>query len=180
MTEQEEDRLVARAQQGDHTAFDVIVAQYADQVYRLALRMLNDEDDARDAQQESFIRIVKQIGRFRGDAALATWIYAITANVCLSWRRRRQRRPTEAIADVDGHLQSEQEPLNGVLAFVERAKIERVLQRLAPADRLILLLRFVEGLDHRSIAHILHCSEESSRTRLSLARKQFRRWFGEE
>lgn len=176
----EEEQLVARAKAGDHTAFDVIVERYAEQVFRVAFRMLSDEDDARDAQQETFIRVVKQIRRFRGDAALATWIYAITANVCLSFRRRTQRREDAAITDIADHTLPGQDPMHQVIASLEREKIALVLQRLAPAERLIILLKFVEGLDHRSIAQILNCSEESSRSRLSLARKQFRRWFLEE
>lgn len=161
-------------------AFDMMVARYAEQVFRVALRMLDNEDDARDAQQETFIRIIKQIHRFRGDAALATWMYAITANVCLSWRRRRQRQQTTPIEDIDTQTLPGQDPMHQVIAIEEREKIERVLQRLAPPDRLLIVLKFIEGLDHRRIAQVLGCSEESSRSRLSLARKQFRRWFGED
>ena len=156
--DQDEARLVARAQAGDHGALNLIVERYGEQVYRLALRMLGDDDDARDAQQVTFIRIVKQIRRFRGDAALATWIYAITANVCLTWRRRRQQHRCEALEETAGDVSPQHDPIDKVIAVLEREKITRTLQRLAPDDRLILVLKCIEELDHRAIAQILHCS----------------------
>lgn len=170
----DESRIIARAQAGDALALEWIIDRYAEQVYRVALRMLAQEADARDVQQETFIQVMKQIRRFRGDAAFATWIYAITARVCLSWRRKHRARVTVEMDEEHGAAD------NNVAAFLERHTVEQALQQLSPDDRLVIVLKYVEGLDHQAIARILGCSEETSRFRLSRARKRFRTWYQED
>jgi len=173
-----DDHLVANAKAGSHAAFEIIIDHYAEQVYRLALRMLNNPDDARDIQQETFIRVMQQIHRFRGEAALSTWIYAITAKLCLSSHRHRQRHPCDVLEE--NFAADSGDPLQHVMQQEEREIIQRVLCQLAPADRLLIILKHIEGHDHKTIARILGCSEESSRSRLNRARKLFRALYQQE
>src|SRR5450759_5384388 len=80
--------LVARAQSGDLNAFDGLINLHQDRVFALAYRMLGNSEDAADVQQETFIQAWRSLHRFRGDAALSTWLHRIAVNICLSRRRR--------------------------------------------------------------------------------------------
>ena len=94
VTPHDEQQLIAMARAGEVTAFDALLRQHAAAVYRLALRMLGHPEDAEDVQQETFILAYRQLRAFRGEASFATWLYAIAARLCLSRRRRNDRRST--------------------------------------------------------------------------------------
>ena len=81
-------RLAKAAAAGDAEAFDLLMKRYGDGVFRLALRMLRSREDAEDIQQEAFVRAYRKLHTFRGEASFGAWIYAITARLCLSRRRR--------------------------------------------------------------------------------------------
>ncbi len=83
--------LAARASEGDVDAFTKLVRAHSSLVYRVALRMLGDED-AQDASQEVWVRVWRNIKSFRGESAFSTWLYRITMNTCLSTRQRVARR----------------------------------------------------------------------------------------
>src|SRR5215467_7460162 len=87
----EVDRLVDAARSGDRAAFDELVRRTYVDTYTLAMRLTADEEDARDVVQETYLRAWKGIRRFRGDAALSTWLYRITANASYSHVERRKR-----------------------------------------------------------------------------------------
>src|ERR687890_206436 len=83
--------LAIRASRGDVEAFRLLVQEHSGLVYRVALRILGTQD-AQDASQEVWIRVWRNIERFRGDSAFSTWLYRITVNTCLSVRRKESRR----------------------------------------------------------------------------------------
>jgi len=86
----EEQLLIARAQQGDHTAFAQLVEQYQRPVYNLAYRMLGNAQDAEDAAQETFLRVYKQFKRYDRRQKFAPWLLAIAAHYCIDRLRRRR------------------------------------------------------------------------------------------
>src|SRR5215510_11255789 len=85
------DHLVGAAREGDRSAFEELVRRTYVDTYTLAMRLTADEEDARDVVQETYLRAWKGIRRFRGDAALSTWLYRITANASYSHVERRKR-----------------------------------------------------------------------------------------
>ena len=171
----DEQHLIAQAQAGDATAFDALMQRYAEPVYRLALRMLGSEEEAEDVQQETFIHAYRHLRAFRGEASFGTWLYSIAARVCLSRRRRNHRRPPTSSVE-EGMLTSHprEDPEGRLLSREHTERVQRALAQLSPADRLLIILKFIEGLSHEEIARILHCSVESSRSRLMRAKKLFR------
>src|SRR5499426_1594664 len=95
-----ESRLVERLRAGEMEAFDQLVEEYQPLVYALAFRVLNDAEDARDATQETFLKIYRHFANFRGEASLKTWICRIAINQARSadrWRRRRRRNDTTSL-----------------------------------------------------------------------------------
>ena len=86
-----EPALVQACQRGEDGALDALIrATYAD-VYALARRMLGDPEEAADATQEVFVRVMRSVLGFRGDAAFGTWLHRVTVNVCLTALRKRAR-----------------------------------------------------------------------------------------
>src|SRR5215475_10567362 len=95
-----ESRLVERLRAGEMEALDQLVEEYQALVYALAFRILNDAEDARDATQETFLKVYRHFGNFRGEASLKTWICRIAINQARSadrWRRRRRRNDTTSL-----------------------------------------------------------------------------------
>src|SRR5215217_6697046 len=94
-----EDRdLVIRASEGDIGAFTKLVRDNSSLVYRVALRMLGN-DDAQDASQEVWVKVWRNIKGFRGESAFTTWLYRITVNTCLSARQKEARRDERELGD---------------------------------------------------------------------------------
>jgi RNA polymerase sigma-70 factor (ECF subfamily) len=94
----EDYNLTRRAARGDIEAFSRLVREHSGLVYRVAARILGDSD-AQDASQEVWIRVWRNIKKFRGESAFSTWLYKITVNTCLSSYRREQSRQAREIGD---------------------------------------------------------------------------------
>jgi RNA polymerase sigma-70 factor (ECF subfamily) len=166
--------VLDRLRSGDPRAFEELVTSFQHRVFAVAYRMLGSRAEAEDAAQEVFLRIHKGIGAFRGDAALSTWIYAITSRVCLN-----------RLGSVEGRLARDREgdddtvlrvPSDhvGPAAAAERREIEQALHRAIaelPEDRrIVVVLRDLEGLSYEDIAAALELPLNTVRTRLHRAR----------
>jgi len=86
---------------GDSDAFGLLVARHRDRLWAVSLRTLGDREEAADALQDALISAFRAAGRFRGDAAVTTWLHRIVVNACLDRVRRRQSRPTVELPDVE-------------------------------------------------------------------------------
>ena len=92
-----EARLISRLRARDLSAFEELVALFEQPVYALCFRLLGDSEEARDAAQETFLKVYRGLGGFRGEAGLKTWIYRIAINQAMNqkrWWRRRKRPPS--------------------------------------------------------------------------------------
>jgi RNA polymerase sigma-70 factor (ECF subfamily) len=168
----DEPQLIARAQAGDTGAFEQLAQRYAAAIYRVAVNMLRQHEEAEDARQETFLRAYRHLKTFRGEVRFVTWLYAITTNCCLK-RATRIRVFVELDEDMLA-IDAQANPAEVVQTRIEQYRVRRVLASLAPPDRLLIILKHLEGMSHDEIAHILHCSVESSRSRLTRACKLFR------
>ncbi len=152
--------ILARARQGDEEAFRVLVEQHSRSVFRLAHRMMGNEQDAEDVVQESFLRAYRQLGRFEARANFGTWIYRIAANCCVDLMRSREVRRarfTNESFDAAGQEASTGEP--GPERLAESAEIERRVQAalgtLSPLERAAFTLRHCEGRSIDELCAIL-------------------------
>jgi len=173
-------RLAKAAAAGDAEAFDLLMKRYGDRVFRLALRMLRNREDAEDVQQEAFLRAYRKLHTLRGDSSFATWIYAITARLCLSRKRRSAAQPEEVREPPGEFSDTDCDPQERLAAADAAARVQQALDELSPPDRLLILLKYVEDLTHEEIARILRCSVQSSRSRLTRAKRLFREQYQEE
>ncbi len=168
--------LVVLAKGGDQQAFEELVrATYVDS-YTLALRLTNDEEDARDVVQESYLRAFKGLKRFRGDAQFTTWLYRITANCAANQLSRRARHGHDELDD-DGALLDERpdhDPQLSAATGELRDRLKEALDSLPPKLRTVVVLRDVYDLPHEAIAAELGISESAAKVRLHRARRKLR------
>lgn len=170
------DREVIEAcQRGDYDAFRLLFETHKDRVYSIALRYCGDEAAAMDIAQETFLKLLSSIGEFRGDANFESWLYRIVANRCLD-HQRRGRRLMPLLAEV---LDAIRTPARSVLHELLRAEFEQDVQRivgtLPPEQRIVVVLRYTEGLAYEEIAGILGCSPGTVASRLNRAHKVLER-----
>ena len=180
--QQPEFDLVA-LQSGDRAEFALFVETYSGQVYRLALKMLQNPQDAEDILQETFIKAYKALPNFEGRSSLSTWLYRIATNEALMFLRKK--RPEQV--SVDEPLENEEGderprqiidwcclPENELMSSESRANLDHSVQQLPDSLRAVFLLRDIEGLSTRETAEVLDISESAVKTRLSRARFRLR------
>jgi RNA polymerase sigma-70 factor, ECF subfamily len=182
--------LLERARKGD-AAFRTLIRRHDKYLYRIARSVLSDESEAEDAVQETFIRAFTGLPRFRGGATLRTWLTRIALNEAV--RRSRSQR---SLLDVDAihaaqersrrpiHSRSltarERDPESGVAQSQIRKVLEKAIDHLPPAFRVVLILRDVEEISTRDTAKLLGIREETIKTRLHRARRLLREILGEQ
>jgi RNA polymerase sigma-70 factor, ECF subfamily len=179
---EEERLLIERVKVGDHEAFDLLFARYFSTVYRQAIRLTNNREEAEEVVQEVFLTIYEKAWTFRGASAFSTWLYRVTANAALS-RLRRRKKGEELL--VDGYLPSFREDghhqvrpvvdwsneLEERLASAERQRlIQQALDQLSPVDKAVVVLSDLEGLSDREISSALGLSVSAVKARLHRSR----------
>jgi RNA polymerase sigma-70 factor, ECF subfamily len=178
--------LVRACQRGEPNALDALVrATYAD-VYALCRRMLADADDAADATQEVYIRVMRSVLGFRGESTFGTWLHRITVNVCLTALKRRTRAratgtsATSSAFAVPGDFRTELIASDeaGPDEWAERSDLvercEAALELLPEDARTVVVLRDIEGLSTGEVAKLLDVSENVVKVRLSRAHAKLR------
>ena len=171
--------LVERCRQGDDLAWEALVRRWQGRVYGLAWHYLGNAEDARDAAQEAFVRVYRQLDSFDGDRFQA-WLLRITRNLCLDQlRRRKTRPPLEELraADEDDAAPTDAAPSpeQAWLSGARRRVVHEALRRLNGPNREVILLKDIQGLKLGEIAGMLGLpigtvKSRAHRARLELAR----------
>ena len=185
----DEQALVRKAQAGDRLAFDDLVRRYDRDVLRLALNLVHRSEDARDIYQESFLRVYRNLHRFRFECSFYTWLYRIVTNVGLDHlRRRTSRREDQA------PVAEESEAAGGTRDFFDRQPeqraaanpekrllgqelgkhIQEAMSRLSPRERMVFEMKHYQGLRLRAIGDLLGTSEETAKNSLFRATRKLR------
>jgi RNA polymerase sigma-70 factor (ECF subfamily) len=178
----EEQWLIERLQVGDAEAFEVLFRRYGSRILRQAMYLLNNEAEAEEVVQDVFLTLYAKASTFRGDAALSTWLYRLTANAALS-RLRRRRRRREVVVDeylprfqADGHhrvrpvVDWSQDLERGYTTGEQRRLLHQAIDALPPLDKTVLMLSDFEELSNREISEILGLSVPAVKARLHRAR----------
>jgi RNA polymerase sigma-70 factor (ECF subfamily) len=185
--------VIQRVRNGESEAFRLLVERYQGRAYRLALRVLRDEEAAKDAVQDAFVKAFSALGRFEGRSSFFTWFYRLVMNQCLDARRRDKsgrevafeegggqelvpESSFELVPEVDGVSFA---PAASLMRKELLEHLARAVDRLPPAARETLLLREVEGLSYSEIASALEIPKGTVMSRLHYARKQLQKWLVE-
>ncbi len=187
MTDERE--LIAASRDGDPAALDELVRAHQGRVYRFAMRMCRNVEDAKDTLQETFLGMVRSLREFREESKFSTWLYRIAANACLKKRRRGvyDPAPEQELSldelmprpDADGRKpeirdwseDAERALLRGELS----ERMEAAIDKLPKEHKIVLVLRDVEGLSAEETAEALSLSVAAVKSRLHRARVFVRR-----
>jgi RNA polymerase sigma-70 factor (ECF subfamily) len=167
--------LIDACKQGDHDAFAVLFEAHKDRVYSIALRFSGDRAAAMDIAQETFLKLLSAIQDFRGEASFDSWVYRLVVNACLD-QKRRARRWIPAVDDLFSALRASGETALQQLVRAERQEsVQKVVAGLPPDQRIIVILRYTEGLSYDAIGEILGCPAGTVASRLNRAHKVLER-----
>jgi len=172
--------LVRRAQTGDREAFEELVRRNQHRVFAVAGGILRRREDVEDIAQQVFVKAYFSLKRFDQRAAFSTWLYKITVNECWDLLRKKKVRPLLYESDLSEEqaqqfgaadkLQSRAQDISDKLEAQQR--VERLLQGLDPRDRMMLILKEVEGFAIEEIAEILNLNANTVKVRLFRARRR--------
>jgi RNA polymerase sigma-70 factor (ECF subfamily) len=182
--------LIERAQAGDREAFEELVHRYDRDVLRIALNVLHKTEDARDVYQEAFLKIYRNLPRFRFECSFYTWMYRVVTNVCLDHLRRRSSRPEDQAPEFAVNQQGDlpttdffdrqqepsasSDPERRMQGIEIRRRISSALKHLTPRERIVFEMKHYQGLKLRAIGEALGTSEETVKNSLFRATRKLR------
>jgi RNA polymerase sigma-70 factor (ECF subfamily) len=178
--------FIERLRLGDPEAFDKLVTRYAGDINALLYRLTSDRDEAADLTQETFLRALKAVGRFRGDADLKTWLYRIAINESRNRFRWWKRRRRDSTVSLDQNLGSTESVYQDVIADTSanpeetalRRERERILQRalseLPAIYREPIVLFDIEGFSYDEICRALNLNPGTLKSRLARGRQELK------
>lgn len=179
---EDEAELLAGLRRKDRMACTCLLKRFAPRLYRLALQLTGEPDEAEDVLQESFIQACAHIAEFEGRSGLGSWLHRIVLNTALMRLRRKQPDHISLDSDAEGHdgphpnalVNHAQEPGSAVLTSELREVVDRAVLALPPALRAAFVLRDIEGLSTRDAAAALGIAESAVKVRLHRARLALR------
>jgi RNA polymerase sigma-70 factor (ECF subfamily) len=182
-----EEAFIENLRAGDAQAFDVLITRYSPDIYALLCRLTQDADEAGDLTQETFLKALRSIGKFRGDSELKTWLFRIAINESRNrfrwWRRRRREKTVSLDAPVnDSELRihdtvagNERNPEETLLDDEYRRALHAAMGRLPDVFREALVLCDIEGQSYQEIAKMLEINIGTVKSRISRGRDELRK-----
>jgi len=180
----EDIRLVELLRLGDERAYEELITRFQQPVYVLALRLLSDSSDASDVVQEVFLKVFRNIGSFRGQSSLKTWIYRITVNEAHNARRwffRHRRReveletnPEESRDWKESIPDRSRSPFEEAVHRERHSMLEAALEQISPIFREAVVLRDITDLSYEQIAEVLGVSLGTVKSRILRGREALR------
>lgn len=166
--------LIAACQRGERDAFRSLFETFKSKVYSVALRFSGDEATAMDIAQDTFVKLFSSIRDFRGDAAFETWVYRLVVNSCLD-HKRKFRRLIPLDDALMATLRTSKDVLSEMLRSEMESRVRAAVDKLSPDLRIVIVLRYTEGLSYDQIADVLGCRQGTIASRLNRAHKALER-----
>ncbi len=173
--------LLEAARAGDRAALEELLGRHQGQIYRFAMKMCREPEDAKDVLQETLLAMARSVRDFRGASSMSTWLYTIARSFCIKKRRRSKFAPEEErsldsdVALETGRLaEPGRSPEEALAGHQVQEALERAIGALAPMYREVLVLRDVEGLSAPEVAEVLGLRVDAVKSRLHRARLSVR------
>lgn len=171
--------IIRRVQQGDKSAFDLLVLKYQHKLAKLVMPYIRDPDEALDVVQDAFIKAYKALPRFRGDSAFYTWLYRIAVNTAKNYLTAQSRRPPRSDIDIvdaeyyegGSSLKDHSTPEANLLKKEIKQTIEQAIADLPDDLKTAITLREYEGMSYDEIAEVMECPVGTVRSRIFRARE---------
>ncbi|MDB4294868.1 sigma-70 family RNA polymerase sigma factor [Akkermansiaceae bacterium] len=180
--------LVRRAQNGETRAFDELVIKFSPKLYGMVYHMTANKEDTHDLLQDIFAKAYRSLKRFRGKSTFYTWIYSIATNMTLNFLKKRKRRATWSLDNVDSGIQNDDAMVDVGHASNPRhqsnvnelqKKLNEAMQELSEDHRAVVTMFDIQGVPHAEISKILGVTEGTVRSRLFYAHRQLRGYLEE-
>ena len=189
----EDEELIRRTLNGQTRAFDELVRRHSRKLNAMLIAMLNNEADAYDVAQTSFLKAFHSLRYFKGQSSFYTWLYSIALNQARNFLRKRKRErdnsysldndengdPLEKNADLSDTNRAA-DPVRQANIAELRKKLQRAISQLSPAHQEVINLCDIQGLSYPEISKIINISEGTLRSRLHYARRQLQGLLAEE
>ncbi len=179
--------LVRQCRRGDSTAMQRLLLKYQNRIYNVIFKMCQNVDDAAELTQDTFVKIIENIGNFRGQSSFYTWAFRIAVNLTLNYRSRAARGSHSSLDTADETDLQAKEALKQFLcdesspdpAAVAANKelcelIVKALMELDDPQRAVVVLRDIEGMNYAQIAEVLDTELGTVKSRLSRARSNLK------
>ena len=176
-----DNQLVERTQAGDARAFDELVVRFSPRLYGLIYNMTASHEDTNDLLQEVFAKAYRSIRGFQGKSSFYTWMHTIAVNMTINFLKKRNRRKTMSLDDVDNGIlndpdfiaaTSNGDPSHSANLGELQKKLNESMLKLSHEHRAVVTMFDIQGMPHAEIAKILKISEGTVRSRLFYAHKQ--------
>ena len=180
--------LVARTQAGDARAFDELVVRFSPRLYGLVYNMTSNHEDTNDLLQEIFAKAYRSIKGFQGKSSFYTWMHSISVNMAINFLKKRGRRMTMSLDDVDNGIANDPDFIEATSARDPRhqanlgelqKKLNEAMMKLSHQHRAVVTMFDIQGIPHAEIAKILKVSEGTVRSRLFYAHRQLQNYLQE-
>lgn len=165
------DALIKACIDGDEKAHKKLYKQYSPIMYAICLRYMKNEDDAKDALQEGFIRAFKKLSSFRFSGSFEGWLKRIFVHISIEQLRKRKY-----FSGIDDYIEDKNLSVSQPTGQLDASKLLDVVNKLPDGYRTVFNLYVIDGYSHKEIAEELGVSESTSKTQLFKARKQLQTW----
>ena len=174
MPEPTDQHITGRALAGDGLAFRHLVEKHQGFVYRLAYRFVGTVGDAEDITQEAFIRLWKNLHRYKPEIKVTTWLYKIVTNLCLDFLKSRNNRSNTRMRDVNDQvgMSSDLSADQSLITEDLQVAVEKLTAKLSPKQKAVFVLRDLEEVEMADIAQILSMDSGQVKSNLYYARKK--------
>jgi len=180
--------LVKQCQQGDSTAMELLILKYQNRIYNVILKICADPDDAAELTQETFVKVIENIDKFEGRSGFYTWAFRIAVNLTLNYCQRNAKLAIRSLDAEQGRHNSQAKQLlrqflsddssPDPAALAQNKELYEIaikaLMKLDEAQRAVVVLRDIEGMNYAQIAKVLDIELGTVRSRLSRARGRLR------
>ena len=184
----DDDRLIEQCRQGDSAAIERLVLKYQNRIYNVVLKICADPDDAAELTQETFVKVIENLGKFEGRSSFYTWAFRIAVNLTLNYCQRNAKLAVRSLDSEEGYYdQQATHALKELLsddrspdpaAMAQNKEVYEIaikaLSQLDEAQRTVIVLRDIEGMSYARIAEVLSIELGTVRSRLSRARTKLR------
>ncbi|MBQ3077245.1 MAG: sigma-70 family RNA polymerase sigma factor [Clostridia bacterium] len=174
--------VVAAVVAGDVEAFETLVHRYQRKIYNTVLRLSGDATEAEDLTQEVFLKLYRSLASFRGDSSFSTFVYRVASNTAVDWLRKRGPQPLSLTDEYEDGESMEHAlpdpappPEERLLREEQRRALSQAIASLPDHQRLVLVLREVDGLSYQQIAEVTGIGEGTVKSRINRARKNLRK-----
>ena len=181
-------QLVARTQEGDPASFDALIRKYQPRLYGLVYNMTSNHEDTGDLLQDIFAKAYRSIKGFRGQSSFYTWLHTIAVNMTINFLKKRGRRFSLSLDDVDSNIQNDKEfleltatsdPVREANLGELQRRLNEAMMRLSNEHRMVVTMFDIQGMPHAEIAKIIGISEGTVRSRLFYAHRQLQNYLEE-